>query len=191
MIEIVAYTDHWVNEFILIGSELRRVLGEQALRINHIGSTSVPGLAAKDVIDIQVSVRQIMPFDQTQQLMEAEGYIFRPENVRDHCPPGFIGADDEWAKRFFREPDGKRRVHVHFREVGRANQRYALLFRDYLRANSASAAGYGELKRRLAHQLSDDISAYVTVKDPVCDIIWAAAESWATTTNWQSPLSDL
>jgi GrpB-like predicted nucleotidyltransferase (UPF0157 family) len=191
VIEIVEYTDRWASEFMSIGRTIRQALGSHALRIDHIGSTSVPGLAAKNVIDIQITVQQLVPFDQTRQALETLGYVLRPEITRDHCPPGFEGSADEWAKRYFREPDGQRRVHVHVREAGRANQRYALLFRDYLRSHSGSAAGYAEVKRQLAHYHPDDISAYVTIKDPVCDIIWFAAESWARTTNWYMEASDI
>lgn len=191
MIEIIPYTDRWTSEFMSIGSTIRQVLGSDALRIDHIGSTSVPGLAAKDVIDIQVTVQELVPFDQIQQAMESLGYVLRPENTQDHCPPGLESSAVEWTKRYFRETEGKRRVHVHVREAGRANQRYALLFRDYLRAHSGSAAAYGEVKRQLAYYHADDISAYVTIKDPICDIIWAAAESWAKTTNWQVAESDI
>jgi GrpB-like predicted nucleotidyltransferase (UPF0157 family) len=191
MIEIIPYTDRWTSEFKLIGATFRQALGSHALRIDHIGSTSVPGLAAKDIIDIQVTVRQLEPFVQPRQAFEAVGYILRPENTQDHRPRGDNSAEHEWAKRFFREPDGQRRVHVHVREAGRANQRYALLFRDYLRVHPGSAAAYAEVKRQLAHYHPDDITAYVTIKDPICDIIWAAAESWARTSNWEIGQSDV
>ena len=78
------------------------------------------------------------------------------------------------------------RPNLHIRAEGRANQRYALLFRDYLRAHPTVAAGYGELKRRLADYVGADRNNYVEIKDPVCDIITAAAEEWAAATGWDS-----
>ena len=75
------------------------------------------------------------------------------------------------------------------RAVDRANQRYPLLFRDYLRAHPRSAAAYAELKRRLADNLRD-LDSYPDVKDPACDLIIAAAEDWASATTWQLGPSD-
>jgi GrpB-like predicted nucleotidyltransferase (UPF0157 family) len=72
---------------------------------------------------------------------------------------------------------------------GRANQRYALLFRDYLRAHPRSAAAYAELKRRLASNLAD-LRTYPDVKDPACDLIIVAAEDWADATGWMPGPSD-
>ena len=75
-------------------------------------------------------------------------------------------------------------MHVHVRENGRLNQRYALLFRDYLRAAPTAAAAYGELKRALATSLPNDRDAYTAVKDHACDLIIAGAEQWADRTGW-------
>ncbi len=75
------------------------------------------------------------------------------------------------------------------RVQGRANQRYPLLFRDYLRAHPATAEAYAELKRRLAQNLAAP-KTYPDVKDPAVDLIYFAAEDWARATNWQPGLSD-
>jgi GrpB-like predicted nucleotidyltransferase (UPF0157 family) len=75
------------------------------------------------------------------------------------------------------------------RRLGAANQRYALLFRDYLRAHPTSAAAYGELKRRLAAQLPD-LLTYAEVKDPACDLIVIAAEDWARWQGWTPEPTD-
>jgi GrpB-like predicted nucleotidyltransferase (UPF0157 family) len=107
----------------------RRCLGPRALRIDHIGSTSVPGLAAKDVIDIQVTVANLADADP----LTVAGFRAQPF-LEDHRPPGVKGDPREWQKRFFNFPEGERRGNVHVRVEGRENQRYALLFRDYLRA---------------------------------------------------------
>ena len=93
MIEIIPYQDNWPREFQEIALALRRALGALALRIDHIGSTSVPGLAAKDVIDIQITVTQLS--GEVITAMTAPGYI-RPEGIwRDHRPPGIEGPDIE------------------------------------------------------------------------------------------------
>ena len=84
---------------------------------------------------------------------------------------------------FFDEPAGARLAHVHVRVAGRANARYALLFRDFLRAHPDEAAAYAELKRRLA-AIAPDSDTYADTKDPVCDLIYFAAERWASETTW-------
>jgi len=78
---------------------------------------------------------------------------------------------------------------VYIRVQGAANQRYALLFRDYLRAHADSAQAYAELKRRLGQHLGDP-KTYPDVKDPAVDLIYFAAEAWAVATGWRPGLSD-
>jgi len=187
MVEIVPYKEGWPSEFQEIASILRRAMGELALRIDHIGSTSVPGLPAKDVIDIQISVAALD--DRVISAMTALGYT-QPEGVRrDHHPPHVVGPETEWEKLMFLPPLGQRRTHTHVRIQGRANQRYALLFRDYLRAHPATAEAYAELKRRLAQHLADP-QTYPDVKDPAVDLVYFAAEDWAAATYWQPGPSD-
>jgi len=187
MVEIVAYKPSWPSEFQAIASALRRGLGSMALRIDHIGSTSVPGLPAKDVIDIQITAAALD--DALVAAMTAIGYAL-PEGVwRDHRPPGFTGPESEWQKLLFHEPPGQQPTNTHVRVQGRANQRYALLFRDYLRAHPDTAQAYAELKRRLAAHLADP-RTYPEVKDPAVDLIYFAAEDWAKAVRWQPGPSD-
>jgi GrpB-like predicted nucleotidyltransferase (UPF0157 family) len=187
MVEIIPYQNNWPEEFRIIAARLRQGLGGLALRIDHIGSTSVPGLAAKDVIDIQITVTSLSP--ELIQAMSALGYTQRAGLQQDHPPAGLRGDPAEWEKWYFEAPPGQRRTHTHVRVAGRANQRYALLFRDYLRAHPATAEAYAELKRRLAQNLADP-DTYPDVKDPAVDIIYLAAEEWAKITGWQPDASD-
>jgi GrpB-like predicted nucleotidyltransferase (UPF0157 family) len=190
MIEIVPYDEHWPAEFAAIAGCLRRALGDMALRIDHIGSTSVPGLPAKDIVDVQVTVAALEPDERLRAALGSIGYTLREGVTCDHRPPNVVGPDAEWEKRFFKPPPEQRPTNLHVRAAGRANQRYALLFRDYLRSHPPAAAAYAELKRRLAHYLVDDLKTYAEIKDPVCDVIMGAAEEWAAATGWQSALSD-
>ena len=182
LIEIQPYDDRWPAEFEAIRSELARALGDLAVRIDHIGSTSVPGLAAKDVIDVQVGVADLAD----DGLDVALGRLGATPLglVADHVPPGDARDPRQWAKRYYRAPEGWRRTHLHVREVGRANHRYALLFRDYLRVSTPATAAYAAIKRELARLHPDDVDAYYAVKDPVCDLVMEAAERWASTTGW-------
>ncbi|HEX5323864.1 MAG TPA: GrpB family protein [Capsulimonadaceae bacterium] len=182
-IEIVSYQDRWPDEFRETGAKLRRALGDVAARIDHIGSTSVSGLCAKDIVDIQVAVRSLDPDDEFVSSMEEAGFRFLPQFSKDHRPPGDDRPESEWQKRYFRESIGNKETHIHFRVEGAANQRYALLFRDYLRANRPAMLAYEQIKRELARLHPNDVDAYYDIKDPVCDLIMNAAEAWATATD--------
>lgn len=182
MVEIVDYRDSWPGEFVPVASSLAALLGDAVARIDHIGSTAVPHLCAKDVIDVQVSLHRLD--ESCADRLEAAGYQRFREVVCDHLPPGADPAPAQWSKFFFTQPVGQRRANIHLREAGRANQRYALLFRDFLRAHPRTAAAYGELKRRLAASLADP-RTYPDVKDPAVDLIHFAAEDWAARTAWR------
>jgi GrpB-like predicted nucleotidyltransferase (UPF0157 family) len=186
LIEIVDYQPRWPDEFAEIAAKLRTAFGPLALAIHHIGSTSVPDLAAKDVIDLQVSVAALDPGDPIEAAVAAAGYAWSPDPLNDHVP---IGADPNpalWRKRYAGAGSallpalpGARRTHIHIRQLGLPNHRYALLFRDYLRASLPARENYALLKRELARLHPDDVDAYYAVKDPVCDLILDAAEHWA------------
>jgi GrpB-like predicted nucleotidyltransferase (UPF0157 family) len=182
MIEIVDYRCEWIREFTRLAGRLQAGLGPLALRVDHIGSTAVPGLAAKDIVDIQVTVET---FDSAvTKAIQAVGFVKRPGVDRDHVPPGHPVGEAGWEKFLFNPPAGERKANMHVRRAGNPNQQYALLFRDYLVAHPASAAAYAELKRRLAAALADPRS-YPEVKDPAVDLVYLAAEEWATRVGWK------
>ena len=187
MIEIIPFQLSWTTSFNNIAAQLRTSLSGNALAIHHIGSTSVPGLAAKNVIDIQVTVSDLQV--SVQQQLEEAGYIFHTGTAVDHQPPG---RDDlgsiELAKYFYHKNEP--RVNLHIRELGRFNQRYPLLCRDYLRSHPLAAKAYEEIKKQLARYFPNDSNAYYDIKDPVFDIIMSGAEGWAAFTGWQLPASD-
>jgi len=188
-IEILEPQTRWPAEFAEIGARLRGALGPLALAINHIGSTAVPGLDSKDVIDLQISVA-VLDVDLLKPGIETAGYRLRDGDWRDHRPAGYDPDPELWAKLMAAAPEGARRTHIHIRVPGRPNQRYPLLFRDYLRATPASAASYALIKRELAARHADDVDAYYAIKDPVCDLIMAAAEPWALASGWSLSPSD-
>src|SRR5262245_57552680 len=101
MVEIVAYRPVWAEEFRQIAADLERALGPLQLRIDHIGSTSVPGLAAKDIIDVQVTVPALGPLAPLESAFQLAGYTVRPEIHCDHrkdpvCDV-IMSAAEEWA----------------------------------------------------------------------------------------------
>ena len=170
-----------------VARSLRRQLGASVpLRIDHIGSTAVPALAAKDLIDVQITVARLDVVDEWPDEL-LPGLSRRAANAADDVPSGAPTDPAEWAKRYWSDREHR---HVHVREHGRPNQRYALLFRDYLRADPVAASAYGELKRALAAATGADRDAYYEVKDPACDLIVAAAEHWAARIRWTPAPSD-
>jgi GrpB-like predicted nucleotidyltransferase (UPF0157 family) len=185
MIEIVPHRRQWPQEYARIIAGLRPALPAGAT-FHHIGSTAVPGLGAKDVIDVQASVDRLGDVDIVA--IEALGFVHRP-GLSDHLPPGTEVPRAELAKLYFRQKEG-RRIHLHVRERRRFNHRYALLCRDYLRAAPETAAAYEAVKHALAPLSRFDPDAYFTVKDPVFDILMAGANLWAEQTGWREPPGD-
>ena len=176
-IEIAAYDPAWPGRFAELGREFRAGLGGVALRIDHIGSTSVPGLAAKPIIDLQVSVAAFEPLEAFKLPLERLGYVYRADNP-------------ERTKRYFREPPGRRRTHVHVRRAGSFSEQWALLFRDYLRAHGEVAAEYGAVKRRLAIRFVDDRHGYTDAKVPFMWEVIRRADEWAQPQGWLPGPSD-
>jgi GrpB-like predicted nucleotidyltransferase (UPF0157 family) len=138
MIEIVPYDPRWPRAFAAERDRIRAALGSLAVRIEHNGSTAVPGLAAKPVIDIQVSVARLQPLDSFCAPLASIGYVHLPSDDDGRCP-------------FFHRPrDWPHTHHVHVVEAGGDEERRTLAFRDCLRANPAAAREYETLKRGLA-----------------------------------------
>jgi GrpB-like predicted nucleotidyltransferase (UPF0157 family) len=185
MIVIHAYRAAWSTEFLEIRADLANVLGDSTQGIAHIGSTAIPGLGSKDIIDVQVAVDRLSADLVTR--LKAAAYEFVARHDRDHVPAGAaeVAAAGNWAKLYFRQRPGQRACHIHVRVQGSANHRYALLFRDYLRAHPAARDTLDALKRELARLHGDDADAYYAIKDPIYDLIWLSANDWALTSAWR------
>jgi GrpB-like predicted nucleotidyltransferase (UPF0157 family) len=139
-IEIVPYDSDWPRQFDAERERIAAVLGSVALRIDHNGSTSVPGLAAKPIIDIQISVRSLQPMDAYSSGLLLLGYVHVPHPDDAFCP--FFHRPNSWPHT----------QHVHVVQSGGEEERRTLAFRDYLREHAACAREYEELKRSLAAQ---------------------------------------
>jgi GrpB-like predicted nucleotidyltransferase (UPF0157 family) len=176
-IRIVPYDLAWPAMFARQAAELRAALGAVALRIDHIGSTAIPQLAAKPVIDIQISVADFEPLDAYRAPLARLGYVFRADNP-------------ERTKRYFREAPGQRRTHIHVRRAGSFGEQFALLFRDFMRAHPHVATEYADLKIKLAQRYREDGTAYTDAKMPFIWSVIAQADSWAQRTGWMPEPSD-
>ncbi|MEQ4720623.1 GrpB family protein [Nonomuraea sp. B19D2] len=177
LVEIVDYDPGWPMEFARLGEALRAALGDVAVRIDHIGSTSVPGLAAKPVIDIQIAVRSFDPLEAFRTPLEHLGLVYRAGNP-------------ELTKRYFREAPGTRRTHVHVREHGSFSQQLPLLMRDFLRAHPGDTAEFARVKRRCAEESRDERQKYVEAKEPYVWDILRRADAWAQRLGWRPGQSD-
>ena len=183
---VVVITDadpRWGREYETVAVRVQTVLGATLTRVDHIGSTSVPGLDAKDILDVQATVGDEALLDHAFGELTGAGWQACSPR-RDHRVPGVPEDTGQWVKRLVSEPAGERRVNLHIRVDGRANQRYALLFRDYLRAHPATAKAYGQFKRLAAELPFADVGEYADLKDPVCDLVYLPAEEWAARTSW-------
>src|SRR5262245_25298719 len=155
-LEIVSYDPRWVEQFERERARLQAALGTLALRIEHHGSTSVPGLAAKAVIDIQISVRQLHPLDPYARPLAELGYVHVPH------------PDDAFAPFFHRPATWPHTHHIHVVAAGGEEERKTLAFRDFLRENADVAREYEALKKELAPRYSsaqfDTRQAYAEAK---------------------------
>jgi len=140
-LRIVTYDPAWPAAFAAEAARLRTALGSVALRIDHHGSTAVPGLAAKPIIDIQISVAALQPLSVYGSKLEAIEYVHVPSLDDSFCP--FFHRPIEWPHTH----------HVHVVERGGAEERRTLAFRDYLRNHATVAREYEELKRTIAEQV--------------------------------------
>jgi len=139
MIKIVRYDDAWPSLFETEAASIRKVMGNLALRIEHVGSTSVPGMAAKAVVDIQVSVATLEALIIYSEPLSRIDYTHVPLGAFDLVYP-FFQKPAEWPSTH----------HIHLCVLGSSLERRHLAFRDYLRSHPAVAAEYVELKRSLA-----------------------------------------
>ncbi|MFH9069011.1 GrpB family protein [Streptomyces alboflavus] len=178
-VAVLDYQPQWRADFESLAGKLRDALGEHACAIDHVGSTSVPGLAAKDCVDIQVRVTTI---DEARYvgLFAAIGFRCRPEPWNRVE----ISGRQECRKLVFAPPPGVRRCNVHLRARGGPNARFALLFRDYLRADETARQAWGAFKQRLALSVPD-LPDYGQIKSPATEVLMTAAERWATETGWE------
>ncbi|MCK7624688.1 GrpB family protein [Streptomyces sp. RS10V-4] len=175
----------WAAEGAALAERIRALLGPSALRAEHIGSTAVPGLAAKPVFDLQVSVADLAAADREFGGPLAGAGFVRGPYEHDHVPAGCGDGPERWAKRFWARRGGPGPdVNLHVRRAGAPNERLALLFRDWFRAHPEAVPAYARFKRELAQRVPD-LGAYTEIKDPVVDLVVGVAEAWAARAGWR------
>jgi GrpB-like predicted nucleotidyltransferase (UPF0157 family) len=183
-VHISAYNPQWPERASVLIAELRDVLGPDALRIEHIGSTAIPLMDAKDLLDVQVSVADLgIATEHFDRPLSALGFERLPYDS-DHVPAGRLDDPARWVKRFWcRRNHLAGDVNLHVRAAGSPNERLALLFRDWMRAHPEAVPPYAAFKRALG-TAAPDVDWYTDLKDPVVDLVVAIAESWSQRTGW-------
>ncbi|MFD2701329.1 GrpB family protein [Paenibacillus shunpengii] len=164
-VNVVNYNEYWIELFEVEAKNLKVILGDQQVDIHHIGSTSVPGLRAKPIIDIMPVVHRIDLVDTYNPQMERLGY----ECMGEFGMPG---------RRYFRKGGDDRTHQIHIFEAGDVNVARHLAFRDYLRTHPEDAAKYASLKTELAQKFPNDIQSYSYGKDALVKEIEAKALTW-------------
>ncbi len=163
---VTEYNPKWPAQFEAEVTELRKVFDAELLQIHHIGSTSVPGLKAKPIIDIMPIVKDIRAVDGITDKMVELGY----EAMGEYGIPG---------RRYFRKGGDNRTHHVHVFQVDSGDVQRHLAFRDFLRVHPEEARRYGELKASLAELHPDDIEAYMDGKHNYVQQVEVQALQWA------------
>ena len=166
-LQILSYNPRWVLEFEAERGRIAHVIRDLAIRIEHNGSTAVPGLAAKPIIDIQVSVKHLRPIAGYAEPLSTLGYVHLPH------------ADDAFCPFFHRPSDWPHTHHLHVVEAGGQEERRTLAFRDFLREHSDVAGEYAALKHRLAAitdaTSTDSRDAYACAKSEFIERVVQAA----------------
>jgi dephospho-CoA kinase len=178
---LVSYDDTWPEQARRIVARLRTTCGHRAVRVDHIGSTAVPDLDAKDVIDIQVTVPSLAVADELTDLLLTAGY------PRTDVTEDVAHTDDKtlWQKRFHASADPGRPTNVHIRVDGWPGQQFALLFPAWLAANPEERVEYLALKHDALAAAPATSGEYADAKEPWLVGAYRRAWAWADETGWR------
>lgn len=166
LIEVVPYDPHWQVLFERAARELVEICGAEVVAIHHVGSTAIPDISAKPIIDVLVEVRCIEKIDE-----------FNPEMIeRGYLPKGEFGIR---GRRFFIKGDEEQRSHhIHMFQTGNPEFERHIAFRDYMIAHPEEAEAYSRLKEELARRFAHDIEGYIAGKDAFIKEIERKALVW-------------
>jgi GrpB-like predicted nucleotidyltransferase (UPF0157 family) len=152
-VEVVPFNEKWSLMFAEEAQKIKDIFGKEMVNIYHIGSTSIPNIHAKPIIDILVEVKEITKVDDYNEKMAELGYRAMGEH-------GISG------RRFFRKGEVERTHHIHVFETGSEHIIRHLAFKEYMIAHPEKAQAYSELKQKLARKFPYDIESYMDGKDP-------------------------
>lgn len=183
--ELVDPDPEWPRQARRLIARIERAAGDKAVRVDHVGSTSVSGLPAKDIIDLQLTVRSLADADALAGPLGEAGFPVLPDILGD-TPHTFAPDPALWEKRIHVSADPGRYANLHVRVDGTPGQRVALLFPAWLRADEAARDEYLALKRKVAaeHAADPDHGAYADAKEPWFAEALPRAWRWAEHTGW-------
>lgn len=193
---LVVSNPTWADQAGRLSARIAVACGSAAVRIDHIGSTAVADMEAVDTIDIQITVTSLGIADSLTEPLHRIGFP-RIQHIESDDPKPAYGIGGEadpavWGMRFHGAADPGRTANIYIRVDGWPAQQFALVFRDWLRADSAAAAEYLDIKRRaaaVAEGIADDqeaVTAYTDSKAPWFDRAYVRAWEWAEKTGWQA-----
>lgn len=152
-VEVVPYRTEWTLQYELEADLLRRIFGKQVVAVYHFGSTSIPGISAKPIIDILMTVRDIACADRLASRLAKVGYVA-------------VGEYGITGRRFFyKGTEDLRTHHLHVYAYDNPHVLRHIAFRDYLRAHPIPARRYAQLKEQLARQFPEDMEGYIQGKN--------------------------
>ena len=164
IVKLVPYTPEWTQWFELEKAQIEAVIGEHILDVEHIGSTAIPGMMAKPIIDLSVGVKNFDGAFICVEPLVALGYEY-------------LGENGIPRRHYFRRGEPKRTHHLHMVEVDSVDRERTLLFRDYLRQHPEVAQEYAALKDKLAHQFQHNRPSYMKGKTPFIDQVVTLARA--------------
>lgn len=160
-VEVMPYDESWRQNFEEICCELKTALGKLALRIEHVGSTSVKGLSAKPVIDIDVVIKDYTVFGEVIKALENHGYYYEGDlGIPEREAFGYVGREHLMKHHLYVCPENSRELKRH------------LLFRDHLRSHPEDAAEYSRIKEEGAALYPEDMDSYIKHKSPFIEKIY-------------------
>lgn len=183
------YDPTWPAQAARLAARIQRACGRAVAAVEHIGSTAVPGLPAKDVIDLQVAVADAEGLDAVEEPLARAGFPRKPE-IRQDTPKPVDADPAHWVKRFHANADPGRMVNVHVRVTGSPGWRYSLAFRDWLRSDDDWRSRYLAEKRAVAAEHAGDATTagYAEGKEPwFTAVADPALNAWTAATGWRPP----
>lgn len=168
-VEVVPYNPSWAALFEKESELIMSLFKPEHLTLHHIGSTSVPNLSAKPIIDILGEVDRLELFDELTPKLDEMNYMAKGEN-------GMKGR--RYFYKVTERGSANRTVHLHVFQKGNPEIKRHLLFRDYLRSHPAAVQKYAAIKEKAARLYPEDIDSYMAMKDPVIKNLEAEAIEW-------------
>ena len=162
-VRLIPYTDEWGRLFEEEKSRLQAAVGKYVLDIQHVGSTSIPGMGAKPIIDIGIAVKNFEEASECIPPIEQLGYEYKGEN----------GI----PRRHFFAKGNPTTHHIHVTEIGSRDWNNQIIFRDYLTQHREIAKAYAELKMGLAQRYPTDRESYLDGKAPFIERVLQLARS--------------